>query len=190
MPMMSQHGVFEYSENDDYQAVQLPYESRKMQMIIFLPRKHLSPQQFLTELSNQSSISNHLDILNRLRHEGTVVLPKFKIDYQIVLNQALRKLGIKQAFEEAAADFSHMATEPLYISEVRQKTFVEVDEKGTEAASTTTVPLTNGIEKPPKPFEMIVNRPFLFMISAWGPYTQMILFMGIVNDPAGAPMAK
>ena len=68
------------------------------------------------------------------------------------------------------------------ITKVRQKTFVEVGEEGTEAAAATAVERgTYGApEKPPPPFELIVDRPFLFAIVDWG--SGMILFMGVVND--------
>jgi serpin B len=90
---------------------------------------------------------------------------------------------MRHAFEDA--DFSAMAGEPLFVSQVKQKSFVEVNEEGTEAAAVTGVHMTRlGVmREPEKPFEMIVDRPFFFVIG--DSETQSILFMGLVYDPAG-----
>ena len=75
-----------------------------------------------------------------------------------------------------------MADQPLYISAVKQKSFVDVSEEGTEAAAVTTVTMVkSAIMEPMKPFEMIVDRPFFFVIE--DSQTQSILFMGVVFDP-------
>jgi serpin B len=77
-----------------------------------------------------------------------------------------------------------MADEPLFVSEVKQKSFIEVNEEGTEAAAVTTVVMHSlAIREPMKPFEMIVDRPFLFVIG--DDQTKSILFMGVICDPAG-----
>jgi serpin B len=91
-------------------------------------------------------------------------------------------MGLRQAFIEGAANFSAIADEPLFVSQVKQKSFVDVNEEGTEAAAVTTVTMTAlAVMRPVPPFEMIVNRPFFFVIADHS--TGMILFMGIVNDP-------
>jgi serpin B len=116
--------------------------------------------------------------------EGTVVLPRFKLEYGVELKQPLKALGMRAAFGKA--DFSGIADGPLFISAVRQRAFVEVNEEGTEAAMVTGVPLTKGIHRdPPKPFQMIVDRPFLFLIE--DQLTKMMLFMGVVYDPSPSP---
>jgi serpin B len=119
--------------------------------------------------------------------EGLVVLPKFKLENTLELNQPLKALGMKTAFNnkkaEPDADFSGMFSDSHHISEVRQKAFVEVNEEGTEAVAVSemTVPSLSAPEQnPPKPFEMIVDRPFLFAIV--DARSEMILFMGVVNN--------
>ena len=123
-------------------------------------------------------------ILPRFRdREGTLALPRFKLDYDVTLNDPLKALGMRQAFDDDA-DFSAMADEPLFVSKVKQKSFVEVNEEGTEAAAVTTVTMTTAaMFRPEKPFEMIVDRPFLFVIG--DDQTKSILFMGVIYDPAG-----
>jgi serpin B len=115
--------------------------------------------------------------------EGHLVLPKFKLENTLELNHPLETLGMKTAFDQKRADFSGMFGDQHYISEVRQKAFVEVNEEGTEAAAVTGIfmPSASLIEEnPPKPFEMIVDRPFLFAIV--DARSEMILFMGVVNQ--------
>jgi serine protease inhibitor len=192
VPMMSKHTRFYYSETPDYQAVQLPYKNRRRQMTIFLPKKPDALQHLLAEFGNRAWVTQHPSIFSYSEREGTLVFPKFKFDYDILLNVTLKRLGIRQAFDPLAADFSPMGTgpAPVFISKVKQKSFVSVDEEGTEAAAATVVEATYGSEdtNPPKPFEMIVNRPFLFVITTTGVFEEsygapIILFMGIVDDP-------
>jgi serpin B len=114
--------------------------------------------------------------------EGTLVLPKFKLEYRVELKQPLQALGMKKAFDPLGADFSGIAPQ-LYISDALQKTFVEVKEEGTEAAATTAITMNQKSEPMPSlnPFQMIVDRPFLFLIE--DQQTEAILFLGIVFDP-------
>jgi serpin B len=110
------------------------------------------------------------------------VVPKFKLENTFDLNQPLEALGMKTAFKPKRADFSGMFGDPHSISAVVQKAFVEVGEEGTEAAAVTMISMPGAsVEEmnPPKPFEMIVDRPFLFAII--DSRSGMILFMGVVN---------
>jgi serpin B len=112
------------------------------------------------------------------------VLPKFKLEYGVELEQPLKAMGMKTAFNPSGtADFSGISSRPLYISAVRQRTFVEVNEEGTEAAAVTGMAVAaSGPEfNPPPPFQMIVDRPFLFLIA--DEQTGTILFMGLIFEP-------
>jgi serpin B len=160
--------------------VQLPYVGG-LRMEVFLPATNSSPQKLLDSFKIRGNWQNNIQPGFHDR-KGTLVLPKFKMEYAVGLNDPLKALGMKRAFGDDA-DFSAMADEPLFISEVKQKSFVEVDEKGTEASAVTTVTMEGmAIMKPVKPFEMIVDRPFLFVIE--DSQTQSILFMGTIFDPA------
>jgi len=180
-PMMAQDGKFEYQETPDFQAVQLSYHGG-LQMQVFLPAKNSSPQKLLVDFKVTGNWQNNI-LPGFNEREGSLVLPKFTMDYDVTLNESLKALGMKRAFGDDA-DFSAMADEPLFISKVKQKSYVEVDEKGTEAAAVTTVTIMamSMRMEPPKPFEMIVDRPFLFVISDTD--SGSILFIGIVNDPS------
>lgn len=179
-PMMSRSGKFRYEEGHGFQAVELPYAGNRLQMIVFLPVTNSSPAKLLAGID----ATNWNDkILPRfISREGTVVFPKFKLNSSLLLNQPLQGLGMQQAFIPGSANFSGMSNDPLFVSEVLQKSFVDVNEQGTEAAAVTTVTVrATAVMRPLPPFEMIVDHPFFFVIS--DKPTGAILFMGIVKDP-------
>ena len=180
VPMMSQRGHFSYQEGEGFQAVRLPYAGGRLQMDLFLPDANSTPIRFLSTLTADTWRDK---VLPRFRdREGTLDIPRFKLEYDVTLNEILETLGMRHAFEDA--DFSAMADERLFISKVKQKSYVEVNEEGTEAAAVTTAVMTaRAIMEPVKPFEMIVDRPFFFVIEDGR--TGSILFLGLVYDPAG-----
>ena len=179
-PTMWQRKTFSYQEGNGFQAVRLPYAGGRLQMYLFLPDTSSSPAKLLAGMDNDTWRDK---ILPRFRdREGTLAFPRFKLEYDVVLNDPLEALGMRHAFDDA--DFSAMAAEPLFVSKVKQKSFVEVNEEGTEAAAVTTVTMKSmAIMEPIKPFEMIVDRPFFFVIE--DSETRSVLFMGVVYDPAG-----
>jgi len=113
--------------------------------------------------------------------EGTLVLPKFKLEYGVDLIPPLQAMGMKTVFGDLG-DFSGIGSVGIY--RVRQKTFIEVKEEGTEAAAVTSVGMapSGALLPPSNPFQMIVDRPFLFLIE--DQQTGMILFTGVVFDPS------
>ncbi len=177
---MSQQHKFNYQETYGFQAVELPYAGNRLQMILFLPGTNSSPEKLLATFKGTNW---NQEILWRFAsREGKVEFPKFKLNYDVLLNDPLKAMGMQQAFMEGSANFSLMTDEPLFISRVMQKSYVDVNEEGTEAAAVTTViAVTSIVMHPLPPFEMIVNRPFVFMIA--DRVTGVILFAGIVNDP-------
>jgi serine protease inhibitor len=182
-PMMAQEGSFMYQENRDFQAVKLPYKGG-LQMELYLPQPGSTPQKlverFAAKATTREAVQNEF-----AWREGSVTLPKFKIEYQINLNDPLQAMGMHKAFD-GDADFSGAADQPLFIREVKQKSYVEVNEEGTEAAAVTTVTAAHSIARmpPPNRFTMILDRPFFFVISDIN--TGSILFTGIINNPVGA----
>jgi serpin B len=181
VPTMWQHGRFNYQQSDGFQAVRLPYGGGRLQMYLFLPDTNSSPTKLLADLNADTWRDK---ILSKFQDkEGTLALPRFKLDYDVLLNEPLQALGMRQAFGNGA-DFSAMADKPLFVSEVKQKSFVEVNEEGTEAAAVTTVHMkSSAVRKPLESFKMIVDRPFLFVIG--DDSTISVLFMGVIFDPAG-----
>lgn len=180
LPMMTMSKKFTYRKGSGYQAVRLPYMGDDLAMYVFLPDPGHSPAKLL-QIMNGDKWRN-VTMPGFSEQKGTVVLPKFKLENSLELNQPLDALGMKEAFNQRQADFSGMFSDTHYISEVRQKAFVEAGEEGTEAAAATIIGVaTMGIEmNPTKPFEMIVDRPFFFVIV--DARSEMILFMGLVNQ--------
>ncbi len=178
LPMMHRADRFSYRRGTGFQAVRLPYQGWDLAMYVFLPDPDSSVDKLLGVLNGDSW--QRITQPGFAEREGTVVLPRFRLEYSVELKPALKALGMKLAFGDA--DFSGMSDTQVFISAVRQKSFVEVNEEGTEAAAVTGLTMKSGIEmNPPKPFQMIVDRPFFVMIHRAS--TQTILFMGVVFDP-------
>lgn len=181
-PTMTQEGQFAYQETDGFQAVKLPYRGG-LQMELYLPQTNSNLRKFIAGIVAKGNWQQNVQEGYR-RQEGSVTLPKFKIEYEVQLNVSLEALGMKNAFGPNA-DFSGIANEPLLISEVKQKSYVDVNEEGTEAAAVTAITMRAAavMRPPPDRFTMVLDRPFFFVISDVN--TGSILFMGVVNEPVG-----
>jgi len=177
-PVMFREGDFSGLVGEDFHAVSLPYgKTERLGMYIFLP----DPDQTLDNFYEQLSPARWSDWMKQFQEiEGYVGLPRFKFEYETSLNDALKALGMEIAFKEGVADFSAMKQVPprLFIAEVKHKTFIEVNEKGTEAAAATSVEIR---EESAPAFNMVMDRPFFFAIV--DNKTGSILFMGSVEDP-------
>ncbi len=169
--MMRREGEYPYFRGENFEATSLPYGDGRLGMYIFLPSPNSNLKKFLRDLS-ADNWEGWISQLQDRRHE--IMLPRFKLEYEIRLNDTLEALGMGIAFG-AGADFSGMGPS-LFISEVRHKTFVEVNEEGTEAAAVTAVV---GVKSLPPAFR--VDRPFFFAI--YDAETETILFMGTVTEP-------
>ncbi len=178
VPMMSQSGDYQYLETENFQAVNIPYgEDGKIGFYIFLPKQNSNLQALYQNLNGK----NWEAWMSQFRtREGAIRLPRLKIDYEVQLQQALTALGMGEAFSNTA-DFSGIG-QNLAISEVKHKTFVEVNEEGTEAAAATSVGIVaTSVRQKPEPFQMIVNRPFFCAIR--DRQTGTILFLGSIIEP-------
>jgi serine protease inhibitor len=178
-PMMFRKRWYSYSENEQFQAVSLPYGDGRFSMYVFLPKPTSSLAEFYKKLTpeNWQSWMNSFS-----RREGELQLPRFKLEDNIDLNKTLTDLGMGVAFSNGA-DFSGMTPVPFKIGKIKQKTFVEVKEEGTEAAAVTEQEMR---AKPPmnpnsRIFQMIVDRPFFCAII--DSQTGNILFMGSIVEP-------
>jgi serpin B len=181
-PMMRREDKYRYLETDDLQAIRLPYGEDRFALYVFLP----GSEQGLAEFVDQLTPETLDDRLMRMhRRKGEIVLPKFKHEYEQNLNTVLGALGMDIAFDPGRADFYRMLDSPIdmafYISEVLHKTFVEVNEEGTEAAAVTSVRMTLTALPPDEDFQMTVDRPFFYMIR--DDESGAVLFMGVVTEP-------
>lgn len=169
-----------YLENDTFQAICLPYgDEENMTMKIFLPKEdvHINEFQSMMTMDNWKNWNNEFEYL-----EGTILLPKFQLSYETELNDVLKWLGMETAFKKGA-QFTKMIQEeaPLWISKVKQKTYIDVNEAGTEAAAVTSLEVATEMAPVVQPFMMEVNRPFFLAIT--DDKTESILFLGIITNP-------
>ncbi|WP_239614298.1 serpin family protein [Cohnella mopanensis] len=180
--MMARGGHFEYFANSDYEAIKLPFgKDESAFMTVFLPSERTGLSQLQEKLARDPKlVSMPFEV-----RQGSIELPKVKFEYQIELNDALKSLGMEEAFDQTHGNFSLMAPEPpnLYIGSVKHKTFLDMNEQGTVAAAATVVEMLAGAAQPEDPFRMTVNRPFLLTIT--DKETGCILFIGTVTDPTG-----
>ena len=177
--MMNRDDRFRYKEDDAMQAVVLPYGDERLNMYVFLPREKDGLARLISSLgSSPSSLFSGF-----AEKKGTVVLPRFKIEFEQSLNAALKQLGMGTAFTPAA-DFSKMVVPPhtAAISDVLHKTFIEVNEEGTEAAAVTGVKMMmTAMPRPNEKFSFVCDHPFLCAIR--DDVTGSILFLGAIFDP-------
>ena len=176
--MMNREDRFRYKEDDGMQAVVLPYGDGRLNLYVFLPRDKGGLAKFLTTFDLQPSTFTGFT-----EKKGTVVLPRFKIEFEQSLNAALKQLGMGAAFAPGA-DFSKMIVPPFTaaISEVLHKTFVEVNEEGTEAAAVTGVKMMmTAMPRPEDKFSFVCDHPFLCAIR--DDVTGSVLFLGAIYDP-------
>ena len=169
--MMRREGEYPYLRGENFEATSLPYGDGRLAMYIFLPNRNASLKKFFRDLTEENWVGWISQFQDRRQ---TMMLPRFKMEYEVRLNDTLEALGMGIAFG-GGADFSGMGPS-LFISEVRHKTFVEVNEEGTEAAAVTAVV---GVKSLPPAFR--VDRPFFFAI--YDAETETILFMGTLTEP-------
>jgi serine protease inhibitor len=174
--MMMRPGGIEYFDNSDFQAIDLPYGEGDFSMTIFLPRPQKNIDSLIAEF-NQENWNRWINSFHTNR--ATLQFPKFTLEYELILNGVLKALGMAIAFYPNQADFRKIYEEnqPFFIDEVKHKTFVEVNEEGTEAAAVTSVGvMTTGMSR-----LIRVDRPFVFVIRE--NKSQTILFMGKIVEP-------
>jgi serpin B len=188
VPMMTQKASFKTALSDDgaIELLELPYSGQDLSMIILMPenRFRLPDEEHppgLSDLESKLTADNLRTLLARLNrgdvHETCVALPRFTTAQSLELADELKSLGLSSAFN-IHADFSGMdGTTNLYVSDVIHKTFVEVNESGTEAAAVSlVVAATRSMAN-----RFIADHPFVFLIRENGSGT--ILFLGRIVDP-------
>lgn len=179
VPFMHQSITAKVMGHDDFTILDLLYGRGNFSMFIILPDEDKTIDDVL-EVWNNDTYNQWLTDFTEVG-ELNVVIPKFKFAYEKELNDVLKDMGLALAFDPYQADFSNIIEDmQLYISKVKHKTFIEVNEKGTEAAAVTSVEIGYTSIDPSTQF--IADRPFLFVIRE--KYTNSILFMGRVEDPS------
>lgn len=179
-PFMKRSANMEYFERDGVTGVVLPYLDERFAFVGILPKEGEDPRSFIKNTS-----ATHIEeLINKkeIKHID-LYLPKFESSFEDELKDELSTLGMGIAFDPNQADFSLMnkaRAKNLVISEVKHKTFVKVDEKGTEASAVTSV----GMRLTSMPLEenqVFFDRPFVYAIMDWE--TNSPVFVGIMEDP-------
>ncbi len=179
VPMMNLHDdELAYLDDGDVQILDLPYGDGKFAMAFLLP----APGQTVDQLAASLTPERWAGWMARLiPQEGEVSLPRFELTFETTLNSVLSALGMEVAFDAGRADFSRiLAQGGLFISEVRHKSYVRVDEEGTEAAAVTSVEV--GITSVPAYFVFRADRPFLYVLHERA--SGALLFLGKLVDPS------
>ncbi len=176
--MMNTDASFAAVRNEHVQAVELLYGDSAFSMVLVAPVQgaSLAPVVDLLDPAKWAALISSLQRGRILLH-----MPKFKFTYEKALKDALTALGMGIAFDEARADLTRIANvrpRNLFISRVEHKTYIDVHEKGTEAAGATAV----GVSVTSMPPELKFDRPFIFAIRERS--TGTLLFVGRVADPA------
>jgi len=167
-----------YNKNSIAEVIDIPYGNGQYSMIVLLPIEGKNTSDILKVL-DENTLQEWILLMNS--REVELIMPKFKIEYKALLNDALSNMGMEIAFTDRA-DFTRLFVEKygLMISRVIHKAVIEVNEEGTEAAAVT------GVEEsltslPPEKLMLTLNRPFLFFIRE--KHSGSILFAGKLLDP-------
>jgi serine protease inhibitor len=169
----------DYLKENSFEAVRMPYKDGNFGMYVFLPNENSSVEALIKEMSYENWNKWKTQFNAGMR---AVEIPKLHLEFEQKLNEMLMGFGIERAFKPGA-DFSKMSKDDdLYISLVKQKCYIDVDEKGTEAAAATVVKMKTLAAAGPNAMEkFIADRPFIYVIA--DSKTGSILFMGTVEKP-------
>ncbi|GJW67774.1 serpin-ZX [Tanacetum coccineum] len=191
VPFMTSDKRFGYGSFDDYKMIKLPYKSdkgksNKFSMYIFLPHEKAGLKKLLQNFHSNDALFHGKFDLTRQKFDE-LWIPKFKISCKFEAKDVMKQMGLTLPFEEKNKELSGIV-EPdvmLYVSKILQKSFVEVDERGTKAAACsvvygrTTCAAINKYRPPPLIF--VADHPFMFMIREDS--SQAVLFVGVVLNP-------
>lgn len=174
---MVQSGKYECFFEKEFNAIRLPYGKGDYAMVVLLPNTDIPIDDFISNLDRNKwgKLCHSL----KETEEVTLYIPRFKSEFEVNLNQILKSMGMEIAFSDFA-DFSKLCkTVPCQITDVVHKTYIEVNEEGTEAAAATSVEIGYTSSKP----SFYLTRPFVYVI--YERNTGAILFVGKLLNPTG-----
>jgi serpin B len=178
MKLMHRHGKMLLASNSQFVAADLPYGNSAYSMTVLLPNPGTTVDQLAASLQS-GAWTTWMGQFHELTTD--IWMPRLKLEWQRELNDDLKAMGMRDAFIPDGADFTRMSStqgRKLYIDKVKQKTYVDINEEGTEAAAVTSV----GVSVTSLPPSLRVDRPFIFVIRER--LSGTILFMGkIVRMP-------
>lgn len=177
--MMHREGDFYYLKKAQYQAVQIPVNTFQLQVWMMQPVHSVQALvNALSRMSLKEALSGAREVLVRLG------LPKFRIENRLGLLNALAALGLKRITQRMHAELSglYATSENIFVSDIQQGNFFQLDEKGIEAAAASAVMMDKAeVLEAPEPIDLTFDRPFVFLI--YHGLTGRLLFMGQVHQP-------
>lgn len=178
--MMNKEEKLDYTTNSLFSAIKMPYGEGQYNMIVMLPAIGKNSQDVISSLSSENW--KNWESAFKVIDNVVVTMPRFKYEFKTELEKVLTKMGMVKAFQPVIADFSKISAEDLYISAALHKSYIDVNENGTEAAAVTSITFSNTSagNEPPKTY-FTVNKPFVFAITEKD--TKAILFIGEVQHP-------
>ena len=181
MSLIHTEDLFNYTETDDLQILDLPYAGDDISMMVILPKDNVDLSDIVSTIDNDK-LTDWISSMSET--ELDIYLPKFKVETgNYILNDYLINLGMEKAFLPDEADFSGMTgLRELFISKVVHKAFIDVNDEGTEAAAATAVVMMKSAVNGDSRVVFNADHPFLYLIKHRE--TGTILFTGIVNNPA------
>lgn len=188
VPMMSQSSMLRYAETDEFKWLELPYIGREYSMHVVMPKEVLRVSDLVQRLSLEKLMAMPL---RSFPCEVDVWFPRFELSSQVPADALLADMGVKDAFHSGKADFDRMIVKApeadrIYLSKIRHDAWIEVNEKGSEAAAaTSTMHFSIGCSAPmmPRKVEFHADRPFVFLIVH--NESRSVLFTGWVTNPTG-----
>ncbi len=180
---MNRSDMLSFFEMDGADGVVLPYDDGRFAYVAVLPDEGIEPRAWLSSQNQETLFADLRELAAEAEAvRGFISLPKYEAEYEDELNDELIAMGMPSAFDGGVADLSLLnegRRKGLYISEVRHKTFIAVDEKGTEAAAATSVAIDESAIMSEK--ELIFDRPFFYTIIDLR--NGLPLFAGILDNP-------
>jgi serpin B len=165
---------------DSFRAIELTYGRTNFSMTIIVPDESFSTFRSSFNAAAWNSLTASLDVMTGFG-KTIVLMPKFKFSYEKLLNNQLKSMGMTDAFDDNLANLSGISDSRLFVDFVKQNTFVEVNEEGTEAAAVTTIGISFTSAGPPQTPTFIIDKPFIFAIRERT--TNTLLFIGQVVNP-------
>lgn len=180
--MMQKTGSMRWMCGEDFQAVGLPYKGGRFCLYIYLPDPEAKTWNVMSKIGTAGWQAQYKKFA---RKDGTLVLPKVKIESEKEVKNGLRTIGMQLPFDRKAANFSRMTKEDVYLERVIHKTLLDINEEGTEAAAATAV-ITRGkglyMERQ-STFTMICDRPYIVVLR--DDLHGCELFLGVINRVDG-----
>lgn len=175
---------FDYLKDDTVEGIILPYAEGNLAFVALKPLNNTTARDLYSELTTDQ-ISNLLN--DKTEKTINLMLPKFEVSFDKTLNDTLKNMGMKLAFDSSQADLSKLGKTvdgaSLYVTLVRQKAVIIVDEKGTEAAAATQVSMESmGAMIETNSIDLYFDQPFIYMLMDME--TEVPVFMGIMDDPS------